>query len=70
MVAEPVCAAPAFAAAVSVTVPLPVPDAPLETVSHDGVLLVAVHEHQLPVVTATDVVPPFAVNDALVGEIV
>jgi hypothetical protein len=50
-------------------VPLPVPDAPLVTVSHVGSLLVAVHEHQLPVVTATDVEPPPAASVADPGEI-
>ena len=59
----------AFAEALSVTVPLPVPDAPFVTVSHVGSLLAAVHAHQLPVATATVAVLPRAVNDWLSGEI-
>ena len=57
-------------AALSVTVPLPVPDAPLVTVNHPVVsLLVAVHEHQLPAVTATVAVSPPVARSWLVGEI-
>jgi hypothetical protein len=58
-----------FGAAASVTVPLPVPDAPLVIVSQLGSLLTAVHEHQLPVVTVTPVVPPPYASDEDDGEI-
>lgn len=58
-----------FVAAESVTVPLPVPDAPLVTLNHVVSFEVAVHEHQLPVVTATVPFPPLAENDCDVGVI-
>jgi hypothetical protein len=60
---------PLFTDADTTAVPLPVPDAPLVTVSQVGSLLVAVHEHQLPVVTVTDVDPPPAASAADPGEI-
>ena len=41
----------------NVTLPLPVPDAPVEIDSHDA-LLVAVHAHPLAAVTAIDVPAP------------
>src|ERR687883_1388619 len=63
-------AAPGFAMAVSFTVPLPVPDAPLDTLSHDVSLLAAVHVHQLLVVTVTVAVSPGDASAALAGEIV
>lgn len=56
-----------LAAAVSVTVPVPAPDAPLETVSQFAPL-VAVHEHQLPAVTLTVAVSPPDANEAFAGE--
>jgi hypothetical protein len=64
-----VCRAPLLlVAAESVTVPLPVPDAPLVTVSQLGSPLVAVHEHQLPVVTLIDPVSPAVANSWLFGD--
>ena len=62
-------AGPELAAAVNVTVPLPVPDAPPVTVSQLVSLLEAVQLHQLPVVTVTVDVPPLLVDDPLDGEI-
>jgi len=62
-------AGPEFAAALSDTVPLPVPDAPLVTASQLGSLLTADHEHQLPVVTLTLAAPPLEVIDWLPGAI-
>ena len=55
IVSVPLRALPVFAAAVKATVPLPVPDAPLVTVSH-GALAVAVHV-QLPADAVTAIVP-------------
>lgn len=58
IVSVPVRAAPVFAAAVNVTVPLPVPEAPAATVSH-AAFAVAVHAHVLAdAVTATEPGPP------------
>jgi hypothetical protein len=58
MVSVPVRAAPVFAAAVNVTVPLPVPDAPAVTVSH-GAFAAAVHAQVFAdAVTATEPGPP------------
>ena len=54
-------------ATLSVTVPLPVPDAPLVTAIQDGAELDAVHAHQLLVVTVTVAPPPAAANDWLPG---
>ena len=48
------------------TVPLLVPDAPFEMVSH-AALLVAVHAHEAPAVTATEVVSPAAGEVLLAG---
>ena len=62
-------AAPLFAAALSVTLPLPVVGDPPVTVSQPGALLVAFHVHQLPVVTAIVTVPPFAETGCEAGEI-
>jgi hypothetical protein len=67
MVAVELRAPPALAAALNVTVPLPVPDAPPVTVTHESGS-VAVHEHQLSVVTVIVAVPPLAVKDWLAGE--
>jgi hypothetical protein len=58
-----------LAAAATVTVPLPVPDAPDVTVSHDGSLLVAVHEHQLLAVTPMVPESPPTAIAWLAGEI-
>jgi hypothetical protein len=69
IVAVVVRAAAPFTDAASVTVPLPVPDAPAVTVSQLGSLLAAVHEHQLPVATVTLVDPPPYANDDEDGEI-
>jgi hypothetical protein len=52
-----------FAATLIVTEPLPLPDAPPVTTSHDGSLLVAVHEHQLPDAIVIVAAPPAFVND-------
>jgi hypothetical protein len=51
-----------FAAALNATVPLPLPLAPLVTVSHDVLLLTPVHAHPAGAVTAVDPVPPAAVT--------
>jgi hypothetical protein len=48
------------------TVPLPVPAAPNAMVSH-GVVVVAVHAQPVLAVTATDLGPPAAAMDVLVG---
>lgn len=52
-------------ATVAVTAPLPVPDAPLTV--RNAALLTAVHEHALPAVTVTVIVPPPLPTDAAVG---
>jgi hypothetical protein len=52
-----------FAATLKVTVPIPVPLAPFVMVIH-AVLLVAVHEQLVPVVTLKDVVMPAAGTEA------
>ena len=52
MVIVPVRAAPVLAATVKATVPLPLPLAPLVTVSHDAVLA-AVHAQPVGLVTDT-----------------
>jgi hypothetical protein len=51
-----------FAAALNATVPLPLPVAPIVTVSQD-VLLIPVHEQPDGAVTVVDAVPPLARND-------
>src|SRR6478672_5326252 len=53
----PTRAAPAFAATVSPTVPLALPDCPLATEIH-AVLVAAVHRHPESVVTPTLKFPP------------
>ena len=62
--AEPV----ALAAALNVTVPLPVPAAPLVTDSH-GAVDTAVHPQAAVVVTANDPVPPATGVVCVAGEI-
>src|SRR5580765_4292055 len=57
-----------FAATLIVMVPFPLPDEPPVTVSHDGSLLAALHEHQLPAVTAIEPPPPALANDWLEGD--
>jgi hypothetical protein len=57
-----------LAPAATATVPLPLPLAPLVTVSQLGSLLVAVHEHQLGVVTLKLVASPLAASDAEAGD--
>ena len=52
-----------MAAALNATAPLPLPLAPLVTVSHDVLLLTPVHEHPVGAVTAVDPVPPLAATD-------
>ena len=62
IVIVPVRAAPVFAAAVNATVPLPVPDAALVTVSH-GAFAVAVQTHVASdAVIVTDPEPPVSVT--------
>jgi hypothetical protein len=56
-----------FAVALKATVPLPLPFAPLLTVSHGVSLLIPVHAHPVGAVTAVDPVPPPATTDWLVG---
>ena len=56
-----------FAATSKVTVPFPVPLAPVATVTHPA-LLVAVHAQLAVVVTATLPEPPAAANDCDAGE--
>jgi hypothetical protein len=68
IVTVPVRAFPVLAFARMATVPLPVPDAPLVTVSHCA-FAAAVHAQVEPVATVTDSVPPFAATAPLVGEI-
>ncbi len=58
-----------FEEALKATVPLPLPLAPLVTVSQDVLLLTAVHEHPVSVVTDVEPVPPPATTDWLAGEI-
>jgi hypothetical protein len=57
-----------FAAAENETVPGPVPLDPAVTVTHEGALLTAVHEHPAGAVTVVDPVPPDAGTDASVGD--
>ena len=52
-----------LAAALNATVPLPLPLAPLVTVSHDVLLLTPVHAQPAGVVTAVEPVPPPAGTD-------
>ena len=68
IVTDPVrCAVPVFAATVTLTLPLPV--LPDPTVNH-AALLVVLHAHVLPVVTATATLSPPAGDVRLVGAIV
>ena len=70
IVTVPVRAGSGLSAAETVTVPLPVPLAPLVTVSH-GAFEAAVHAHDgADAVTVIVPVPPSAVTVAVVGEIV
>jgi hypothetical protein len=55
-----------FAVPLKLTVPFPLPLAPLVIVNHEA-LLVAVHEQPVCAVTAVEPVPPFAAIDWLVG---
>ena len=52
-----------FADTLKATVPLPLPFAPLVTVSQDVLLLTPVHAHPVGAVTAVDPVPPPATTD-------
>lgn len=67
---EPVRAAPAFAATLKATEPLPLPDAPPVIETH-GTFAVAVHAQPAPAVkvTATLPLPPAAPKDPLEGAI-
>jgi hypothetical protein len=68
IVSEPLrCVAFGFAAALNATVPVPLPLAPLVTVSHDVLLLTPVHAQPASVVTVVEPVPPAATTDWLVG---
>jgi hypothetical protein len=67
IVAVPESAPPLLGAAVSVTVPLPVPLPPLVTVNQLA-LLAAVHPHALFVVTEIVAVPPLYPNCSAPGE--
>ena len=68
IVSEPLrCVAFGFAAALNATVPVPLPLAPLVTVSHDVLLLTPVHAQPAKVVTVVEPVPPAAATDWLVG---
>ena len=69
MVTVPVrgAALPLMAAA-NATVPLPLPLAPLVTVSQDVLLLTAVHAHPDAAITLVEPVPPTARTDWLTGE--
>jgi hypothetical protein len=70
MVMVPVrCAVLAFAAALKLTVPLPLPDAPAVTVNQLVLLLTAVQAHPASAVTLVEPVPPLATTDWLVGAI-
>jgi hypothetical protein len=60
---------PALAATVNVTVPEPVPAAPVLTVIH-AALLTAVQVHPVPAVTVLLPLPPAATIDCDVGEMV
>ena len=66
IVAVPLRAAPAFAATLKPMLPLPVADGTLVNVIQPA-FDVAVHVQVLPVVTVTDVVPPLAGTESLVG---
>jgi hypothetical protein len=66
IVSVPTRAAPALAAAVNVTLPLPSPGLPDVTVNHEAPL-VDVHGHPVAALTCTDPDPPEAGTDWLVG---
>jgi hypothetical protein len=63
------CDAFGFVVALKLTAPLPLPVAPLVTLSHEVSLLTPVHEHPPGEVTAVEPVPPPAATDAFVGAI-
>jgi len=68
IVSEPLrCVPLGLAAALNATGPVPLPLAPLVTVSHDVLLLTPVHAQPARVVTVVDPVPPPAPTDWLVG---
>ena len=52
--------APVFAAQLNATVPLPLPEAPEVTLSHEGALLLAVQAQPVALVTLTDPEPAVA----------
>ena len=56
-----------FDEALKATVPLPLPLAPLVTVSHDVSLLTPVQAQPVGAVTAVEPVPPAAATDWLAG---
>jgi hypothetical protein len=56
-----------FAAALKLTAPLPLPEAPAVMVSQLWLLLTAVHEHPVGDVTVVDPVPPAAMTDCDAG---
>ena len=66
IVMVPVRTAPAFDATLYMTVPFPVPDAPLTTVIQLA-LLTAVQLHPAVAVTATEPLPPALPIDWVVG---
>lgn len=68
IVAVPLRAPPAFAATLSLTVPLPVPDPPADT-DIQGVFEAAVHAHELPAETETISSPPDELTSELPGAI-
>ncbi len=68
IVSEPLrCVAFGFASAANATEPVPLPLAPLVTVSHEVLLLTPVHAQPANVVTVVEPVPPAATTDWLVG---
>ena len=68
IVSEPLrCVPLGLAAALNATVPVPLPLAPLVTVSHDVLLLTPVHAQPASVVTVVEPVPPVAATDWLAG---
>lgn len=68
IVSVPLRAAPLLDAMLNDTDPLPLPDAPLETVIH-GAFDVAVHAHPLVVVTIVEPLPPVESTDWFAGAI-
>ena len=68
IVSEPLrCAVVGFAAALKLTVPLPLPDAPAVTVNQLVLLLTAVHAQPAGAVTLVDPVEALATTDWLDG---